>query len=156
MGLLFLVLLPLLLDGSPSGRPATRPRSRPPSRFHRAVPFWATASDRGVLSARWKARIQVADLRITPSSTDGKWWWDGSKWVPVPITSTAPQPLHQLTASMPGAYQQMAPTSPAVYIYGPRTNTSAVASLVFGIVSWFVSPLVGGVLAIIFGHVARG
>jgi len=43
-----------------------------------------------------------------------------------------------------------------MYVYGPRTNSSAVASLVFGIMSWFLCPLLGGVLAVIFGHVARG
>jgi hypothetical protein len=43
-----------------------------------------------------------------------------------------------------------------MYVYGPRTNSSAVASLVFGILSWLLCPFVGGVLAIIFGHVARG
>ena len=48
-------------------------------------------------------------------------------------------------------------TSPAaVFVYGPRTNSAAVASLVFGIISWFLCPFIGGVLAVIFGHVARG
>ena len=40
--------------------------------------------------------------------------------------------------------------------YAPRTNSLAIASLVFGIGSWLVCPFVGGVLAVIFGHVARG
>ncbi|MFP7721874.1 DUF4190 domain-containing protein [Lysobacter sp. A3-1-A15] len=38
----------------------------------------------------------------------------------------------------------------------PRTSTAAVISLVFGILSWFVLPLVGGVVAVVTGHVARG
>lgn len=54
-------------------------------------------------------------------------------------------------AAYQGAYGQ-----PAVFVYGPKTNSSAVASLVFGILSWFLCPLIGGILAIIFGHVARG
>jgi uncharacterized membrane protein len=35
------------------------------------------------------------------------------------------------------------------------TNTLAVISLVFGIASWTVLPLVGAVLAIVCGHLAR-
>ena len=38
----------------------------------------------------------------------------------------------------------------------PRTSTAAVISLVFGILSWFALPLVGGVVAVVTGHVARG
>jgi len=54
------------------------------------------------------------------------------------------------------AYAQLAPSPAVVYAYGPRTNSAAVASLVFGIASWFVCPFVGGVVAVILGHVARG
>ena len=70
----------------------------------------------------------------TQVSPDGKWFWDGSKWAP--------------TAG--GPYAQ------SVYVYGPRTNSMAVASLVSGILSWLLCPLLGAVLAVIFGHVARG
>ena len=38
----------------------------------------------------------------------------------------------------------------------PRTSTTAVLSLVFGILSWCVLPLVGAVVAVVTGHVARG
>lgn len=38
----------------------------------------------------------------------------------------------------------------------PRTSTTAVLSLVFGILSWCLLPLVGAVVAIVTGHVARG
>ena len=38
----------------------------------------------------------------------------------------------------------------------PRTSTTAVLSLVFGILSWCVLPLVGAIVAIVTGHVARG
>jgi hypothetical protein len=44
---------------------------------------------------------------------------------------------------------------PPVAVYQPPTNGLAVASLVFGIISWFMCPLVGGIVAIITGHVAR-
>jgi hypothetical protein len=37
-----------------------------------------------------------------------------------------------------------------------RTSGSAIASLVFGILSWCMLPFIGAVLAVIFGHVARG
>jgi Domain of unknown function (DUF4190) len=64
--------------------------------------------------------------------------------------------LAQPPAPLQPIYPQSAPSVPAVFAYGPRTNSAAVASLVFGIVSWFICPFVGGVLAVIFGHVARG
>ena len=36
-----------------------------------------------------------------------------------------------------------------------RTSTAAVVSLVFGIVSWIILPLLGALVAIIAGHMAR-
>jgi len=36
-----------------------------------------------------------------------------------------------------------------------ETNTMAVISLATGIASWFVLPLVGGVIAVITGHLAK-
>ncbi len=36
-----------------------------------------------------------------------------------------------------------------------RTSTAAVLSLVFGIASWIVLPLLGALVAIIAGHMAR-
>ena len=36
-----------------------------------------------------------------------------------------------------------------------RTSTTAVLSLVFGILSWCLLPVVGAIVAIITGHVAR-
>jgi len=38
----------------------------------------------------------------------------------------------------------------------PATNTLAIVSLVFGILAWTVVPLVGAIVAIITGHMARG
>jgi hypothetical protein len=43
-----------------------------------------------------------------------------------------------------------------VMVYRPPTNTAAVVSLVSGIVSWFFCPLVGGIVAVITGHMAHG
>ena len=37
-----------------------------------------------------------------------------------------------------------------------RTSTTAVLSLVFGILCWFALPLVGAVIAVVTGHIARG
>jgi thiol:disulfide interchange protein len=37
-----------------------------------------------------------------------------------------------------------------------RTSGTAVASLVFGILSWCIMPFIGAILAIILGHSARG
>jgi hypothetical protein len=38
----------------------------------------------------------------------------------------------------------------------PRTSGTAVASLVFGVLSWIVLPFIGAILAIVLGHGARG
>lgn len=40
-------------------------------------------------------------------------------------------------------------------IYKSPTNTAALVSLIFGIVSWFLCPLVGGIVAVISGHMAH-
>ena len=37
----------------------------------------------------------------------------------------------------------------------PRTSTTAVLSLVFGILSWVMLPLLGAIVAVVTGHVAR-
>ena len=36
------------------------------------------------------------------------------------------------------------------------TSTTAILSLVFGIICWFALPFIGAVVAIICGHIARG
>lgn len=38
----------------------------------------------------------------------------------------------------------------------PRTSGTAVASLVFGILSWCLLPFIGAIAAIVLGHSARG
>lgn len=79
-------------------------------------------------------------------SPDGRWSWDGTRWIPTqPAT-----PMPQLYAPV-----QTPAYPPAVYVYGPRTNGSAVASLVVGILSWFLCPIIGGVIAVVLGHIAR-
>jgi hypothetical protein len=55
---------------------------------------------------------------------------------------------------VPELHSQVYP--PVIYTYGPRSNSYAVASFVFGILSWFLCPLVGGIVALTLGHIARG
>jgi hypothetical protein len=38
----------------------------------------------------------------------------------------------------------------------PTTNTLAIVSLVFGALAWTLLPLVGAIVAIVTGHMARG
>ena len=38
----------------------------------------------------------------------------------------------------------------------PQTSTTAVLSLVFGIVCWLALPLLGAIVAVVCGHIARG
>jgi hypothetical protein len=37
-----------------------------------------------------------------------------------------------------------------------QTCTAATVSLVFGILSWFLLPIIGAIVAVIAGHMARG
>ncbi len=37
-----------------------------------------------------------------------------------------------------------------------QTSGSAVASLIFGILAWVFLPLIGAIVAVILGHIARG
>jgi hypothetical protein len=89
-------------------------------------------------------------------SPDGRWRWDGTKWVPIQGTEPNPMLAHQPPAQLPALYQQTPQAYPgSVYVYGPRTNSYAVASLVFGIISWILCPCLGGLFAVFLGHVAR-
>ena len=38
----------------------------------------------------------------------------------------------------------------------PRTSGTAIASLVFGVLSWIALPFIGALLAVVLGHSARG
>lgn len=77
-------------------------------------------------------------------SGDGRWRWNGTRWEPIQSVQG-----HSL-APMPVAY------APVVVARAAPTNSSAVASLIFGIGSWLVCPLIGAIVAVIFGHIARG
>jgi hypothetical protein len=78
-------------------------------------------------------------------SDDGKWRWDGIKWVPAQATQALAQP-----AAYPGAYPA------AMVVRAAPTNSLAVVSLVSGILSWLLCPLIGAIVAVVTGHAARG
>ena len=87
-------------------------------------------------------------------SPDGKYQWNGQQWVPIQQPALpnpagyAPQPL---------AVAPVYPTAPqGLLLYRPQTNSLAITSLVFGIISFFLCPLVGSLVAVICGHVAHG
>jgi len=85
-------------------------------------------------------------------SADGRWRWDGATWIAANPTSPT-----TATAAAPAApiYQAAPMYASPVLVYGPPTNTWAVVSLVSGILSWFLCPFVGGVVAVISGHVGQ-
>lgn len=76
--------------------------------------------------------------------------------------STTQAPTATPPAYTPPAYtpQPIAPATPA---YSPQpypsatpaTSTAATISLVFGILSWIALPLIGSIVAIVAGHMAR-
>src|SRR5467141_2349615 len=80
-------------------------------------------------------------------SADGQWAWDGAQWKRIampaaPGQQLATRPAYSAAAPPPQPTFQYA--NPIV-MYKAPTNSAAVASLVFGIVSWFLCPLVGGI-----------
>jgi len=81
-------------------------------------------------------------------SADGQWWWTGAEWIS--LASKAEQ--DSMSQEMPAP---AAATLPPSYYPAPvpTTNGLAIASLVLGIV-WLSG--LGSLLAVIFGHVARG
>jgi hypothetical protein len=68
-----------------------------------------------------------------------------------PQPPTAPQPEPE-----PQAGSTQAPATVAVAGSACQTNTLAIVSLVSGIISWFMVPIVGGIVAVITGHMAKG
>jgi hypothetical protein len=44
---------------------------------------------------------------------------------------------------------------PPTYQPAPRTSTSAVISLIAGIAGWFLLPILGPIIAVITGHIAK-
>jgi hypothetical protein len=65
-----------------------------------------------------------------------------------------PQPQAPQQPPPPPAPQPLQPA--AIAGFTPQTNTLAIVSLVSGIVSWFAVPIVGGIVAVVTGHMAKG
>lgn len=80
----------------------------------------------------------------------------------------APQPPQQPVPPVPPVPQQPSLPPQPVYYTQPvapmyvapaaalPTNTLAVVSMIFGIASWVVLPIVGAIVAVITGHIAVG
>jgi Domain of unknown function (DUF4190) len=88
-------------------------------------------------------RVQMQN--VGQVSDDGRWRWDGAQWVP--NTALAPNTGGYVVA--PAVYQ------PAVLVRSTPTNSLAVVSMIFGIVSWLICPIVASLVAVITGHSAR-
>ncbi|MGH7919426.1 MAG: DUF4190 domain-containing protein [Candidatus Dormibacteraceae bacterium] len=80
----------------------------------------------------------------------------GRQWDPGPAPAEQAPPFQPLTSPPAPAPYSGPNYAPPATMYPAGTNGMAVASLVFGIASWIVIPLIGSVLAVILGHVARG
>lgn len=66
-----------------------------------------------------------------------------------------PAPGHPVPPPPP-PQTQPPPAQPPVAALGAATNTLAVVSLISGIVSWFAVPVIGGIVAVVTGHMAKG
>jgi len=62
------------------------------------------------------------------------------------------------TCSGCGSSLQMPPPDvpQRVYVPAPPTSNMALVSLIMGILGWLALPIIGSVLAVIFGHAALG
>ncbi len=79
---------------------------------------------------------------------------DVEKTQPVYPVQTAPQPsYYQQPVAQPGPYYQQ-PT--AVYVQPKQDDTLGIISLIMGILGWIgILPIIGNIVAIITGHIAR-
>jgi Domain of unknown function (DUF4190) len=59
------------------------------------------------------------------------------------------------TVAPPVAPQWAAPGSAPYSVTGPPNSTAAVVSLVFGILTWIFLPVIGPIVAVVAGHMAR-
>jgi hypothetical protein len=77
------------------------------------------------------------------------------------MTPQGPPPPHMQPT---GQYVGAPPPGPYGYGYPPpmyappatTTSTTAIVSLVCGVVGWTVVPFIGALIAVITGHIARG
>ncbi|PKQ28718.1 MAG: hypothetical protein CVT63_01325 [Candidatus Anoxymicrobium japonicum] len=70
-------------------------------------------------------------------------------------TPTAGDPLPPPPPGMPPGAGAPPPPGYTPYRRAPQTDGMAVASLVLGIAGFFCCPLISGILAVIFGYMAR-
>lgn len=108
----------------------------------------------------WDTRAALSEEVPPPPqlSPDGRYYWDGQRWTPVQ-QPTLPQPGPSAIQPMPQPITQYAPPvqvqAVPLMVYRPPTNGLATTSLVFGIVSWFLCPLIGSIVAVTTGHAAH-
>jgi hypothetical protein len=80
---------------------------------------------------------------VSTLSDDQRSRWDGTKWVAAQV-------------GPPGGSQLVQqPAATAVFVYGPQTNSFAVAALIAGIGAWILCPFIAATVAVVCGHVAR-
>ena len=82
----------------------------------------------------------------------------GAPTAGLPPTYGEPSPpLSQPYDDAPQAVapQWVAPSSAPYGVAGPPNSTAAVVSLVFGILSWVMLPVIGPIVAVVAGHMAR-
>lgn len=77
----------------------------------------------------------------------------GRTWDPGPAPGYETPDFQPLTQAPPTAFP---PPLGLQVVPAPPTNGLAVASLVFGLLGWFLLPVLAPLLAVIFGHMARG
>jgi hypothetical protein len=82
--------------------------------------------------------LEAEDLEVVEKSPDDAPEEEIAADAPPPLPSAPPPPL-----------------PPSTLASEVQTSGMAIASLVMGIVGWTILPLIGSVLAIIFGYMAR-
>ena len=64
--------------------------------------------------------------------------------------------MQQYENNQPYAHPYPPAYVPPIYVVSRPTNSTAVVSLVFGILGWTLLPVLGAVIAVIAGHAAQG
>jgi hypothetical protein len=85
----------------------------------------------------------VEPIEMTGEETTGKWQ---------ELEPDQPEPSSEILTPVPAPPPSPAPPRPASTV---QTSGMAIASLVMGIAGWTVLPLLGSILAIVFGYAAR-
>jgi hypothetical protein len=86
-------------------------------------------------------------------SPDGKWWWDGRQWLPVPAPPAPALPPTPPVGSVLPGYGAQQPAAVG-YQQAPAAGTDglAIASFVLSII-WVLG--LGSIAAVVLGHVSR-